>query len=90
MSSGPPDDAGPLDDAGPPGHVIDNGDVIQVGKNTEEQVVEQAQTHLKKAQQAEAEADVTQMSAEDRMQYFYMKTIIEILKDDYDVLLVSE
>jgi len=30
------------------------------------------------------------MSAEDRMQYFYMKTIIEILKDDYDILLESE
>jgi len=84
MSSGPPDDAGP------PDHVIDNGDVIQVGKNTEEQVVEQAQTYLEKAQQAEAETNVAQMSTEDRMQYFYMKTIIEILKDDYDVLVKSE
>jgi hypothetical protein len=84
MSSGPPDDAGP------PDHVTDNGDVIQVGKNTEEQVVEQAQTYLEKAQQAETGADVTQMSAEDRMQYFYMKTIIEVLKDDYDILLESE
>jgi len=84
MSSGPPDDAGP------PDHVTDNGDVIQVGKNTEEKVAEQAQTYLKKAQQAEAEANAAQMSAEDRMQYFYMKTIIEVLKDDYDILLESE
>ena len=56
-------------------------------KDKKEKISKEVRKYLQKAQQAEKQADIEQMSAEDTMQYYYMKTIVEVLKEDYDILL---
>ena len=59
-------------------------------REIEDQLTNKAQTHLRKAKQAEKKADPSKMRPEDRALYHYLQAVTTVLEQDYDILLESQ
>lgn len=59
-------------------------------RELKDQLTEKAQTHLRKAVEAENQADPSKMSPEDRALYHYLQAVTTVLEQDYDILLEAQ
>jgi Skp family chaperone for outer membrane proteins len=59
-------------------------------RELEDQLTDKAQTHLRKAREAEKQADPSKMSPEDRALYHYLQAVTTVLEQDYDILLEAQ
>jgi hypothetical protein len=92
-NQGQPENINDTERAGPPDKVLKRKERAKRSakqRELEELSTEKVSSYLQKAQQAEKQADIEQMSIEDKMQFYYMKAIIEVLKKDYDILISAD
>lgn len=59
-------------------------------RRIEDQLTDKAQSHLRKAREAEKQADPSKMSPEDRALYHYLQAVTTVLEQDYDILLEAQ
>lgn len=62
-------------------------EAIQNRKEQRKQKLNEAESLIKKAREAEKNANPDAMSAEDRALYFYLRVVVTILEQDYDILI---
>lgn len=62
-------------------------EAIQSRKEQRKQKLREAESLIKQAREAEADADPAAMSPEDRALYYYLRAVVTILEQDYDILL---
>jgi uncharacterized iron-regulated membrane protein len=60
---------------------------IQEREQRRKQKLADAETQIKRARQAEKQADPSQMSPEDRAIFWYLKAVTTMLEQDYDIVL---
>lgn len=87
---GPPENSNAPDDAGPPDDVQRRREQAQdraQRRAREQQLGAKARSHLKRAREAEQQADPSKMGPEDRAIYHYLQAVTTVLEQDYDILL---
>jgi hypothetical protein len=73
------------------GHVSKQADgTIEVDDPIEQQLSEKTKSHLQQAREIESQAEMSNLTAEDQMMYHYMKTIVSVLEQEYDILIDSK
>lgn len=59
-------------------------------KRVQDKLTNKAQSHLRKAREAEKQSDPAKMSPEDRALYHYLQAVTTVLEQEYDILLEAQ
>jgi hypothetical protein len=84
-----PGSSGRSDRPGSNGRVERDGDTVVVKPSPAEQTLSAARQSIRQAREAEADADPSQMSPEDRAIYHYLQAVTALLENEYDITLDS-